>query len=157
MSSSALQRLQQAIVVRGAADQLMKLAGEPPQRVDVAAPPHGIHVVQQFADFRDFGRRRVFRRKPRRHALERLAHVEQLGQILFAERAHDQAGARSRDESFGLELAQGFAHRRAADVQLIGQRVAAQPLARRQVALQDAVPQRLIDRVGGGAARCPAA
>ena len=72
----------------------VKIAGQPPQRVDIAASADGIHVFQQLANFGDFGRRRVLRGKPRRHALKRLAHVKEFGQIPFAQRAYDQAGAR---------------------------------------------------------------
>ena len=54
-----------------------------------------------------------------------------------------------RDQPFGFELAQGLAHRRAADAQFVRQRIAAQPLARREIAVHDAMTQRLIDRIRG--------
>ena len=51
MIEQRIQRLQQTIVVRGAADQLMKFAGQPPQGVNVAAAANCFHVLQQFANF----------------------------------------------------------------------------------------------------------
>ena len=59
------------------------------------------------------------------------------------------------DKPFSFEFAQGFAHWRSTNSEFIGERIAAQPFAWREVAMDDAVAQRLIDRVGGGTARFP--
>ena len=51
------------------------------------------------------------------------------------------------DKPFGFELAQGFAHRRAAHPQLTGQGVAAQPLTWREGAVHDGLPKRPVHRL----------
>jgi hypothetical protein len=101
----ALQRLQQTIVVGGAAYELMKYAAEPAQCTEIATAANDLHIVEQFADLRDLRGRSIFRGKPRRHAFERFSHVEQLGQVVLAEFAYDETRAGMCDEPFDFELA----------------------------------------------------
>ncbi len=99
----------------------------------------------------DFGPRGVLGREPGSHAFEGFAQIEDLGEVSFGQLAHHQTGRRGVDQAFGLELAQRFAHRRAADVKIVSQRVATQPVAWGKLAVEDASPQRSVDRVGRGA------
>ena len=135
-----VERPDEIAVVRGAVELLVESAIAQSERGGILKA--GAVDLDQFVKDIDLRRRSVTRRQLRGKRLGHLAHLVEFAELVVVQRSDDEPTALvAGGDAFGLEPAQRLAHRRAADVQPVGQFSLDQPGARAIQAVVDGLEQ----------------